>query len=174
MSSEKRLIALNIFESEVPPLKSSLPSNALFEKSCFSTQQTQKSFSMIASATFMRSAVSEKRSARARASMMATLFTRSSPQAALPRHKSIHTKARVLQETSLLLWRETAPQCINLPRSNISFPKVSKGLNHERRFTLQACHRFRPGMLKKNAPPANLHFLIWAICQINDLRGHLR
>src|SRR5207237_148179 len=88
MSSEKRLIALNIFESEVPPLKSSLPSNALFEKSCFSTQQTQKSFSMIASATFMRSAVSEKRSARARASMMATLFTRSSPQAALPRHKS--------------------------------------------------------------------------------------
>src|SRR5438034_307734 len=32
MSSEKRLIALNIFESEVPPLKSSLPSNALFEK----------------------------------------------------------------------------------------------------------------------------------------------
>src|SRR6266702_7217689 len=32
MSSEKRLIALNIFESEVPPLKSSLPSTALFEK----------------------------------------------------------------------------------------------------------------------------------------------
>src|SRR6266516_1748311 len=32
MSSEKRLIALNIFESEVPPLKSSLPSNALFER----------------------------------------------------------------------------------------------------------------------------------------------
>ena len=42
-------MAWNIFESDVPPLKRSRPERASIEKSCFSTQHTQKSFSIMAS-----------------------------------------------------------------------------------------------------------------------------
>src|ERR1035438_8714073 len=64
MSSENRFMAWKIFDSEVPPLKRSRPDSASIEKSCFRTQQTQKSFSTIASDRPLRSAVSANNSAR--------------------------------------------------------------------------------------------------------------
>src|ERR1035438_1481373 len=80
MSSEKRLIAWKIFDSEVPPLKRRRPDRASIEKSCFSTQQTQKSFSTMASDRPFRSAVSANSSARSLAGIRAILFKPSSPQ----------------------------------------------------------------------------------------------
>src|ERR1019366_819138 len=88
MSSEKRFIAWNILESDVPPLNRSLPEKSSIEKSCFSTQQTQKSFSIMASGKTFRSAVSANRSARSRADIWATLFTLFSPRSFSPLHKS--------------------------------------------------------------------------------------
>src|ERR1700728_84879 len=88
MSSENRLIAWNIFDSDVPPLKRRRPVKASIEKSCFSIQQTQKSFSIMASGKAFRSAVSVNKSARSRAGIWATLFTRFSPRSFSPLHKS--------------------------------------------------------------------------------------
>src|SRR5580700_5786888 len=88
MSSENRLIAWNILERDVPPLKRSRPERASIEKICFSTQQTQKSFSIMASGKTFRSAVSANKSARSRAGIWATLFTRFSPRSFSLLHRS--------------------------------------------------------------------------------------
>jgi len=61
-------------------LKRSRSDRASIEKSCFRTQQTQKSFSTIASGKSLRSAVSANNSARVLAGILATLFKPSSPQ----------------------------------------------------------------------------------------------
>src|SRR5271165_3833900 len=90
---------MSIFDSDVPPLKRSRPVRASIEKSCFSIQQTQKSFSIMASGRAFRAAVSANKSARSRAGIWATLFTRFSPRYFSPLHKSNpHRIARPLQD----------------------------------------------------------------------------
>ena len=51
MSSEKRWMAPNTFDRDVPPLKSNRSLNCSMVKICFSVQQTQRSFSTTASET---------------------------------------------------------------------------------------------------------------------------
>src|SRR5262245_27046032 len=92
MSSEKRSIALNTFESEVPPLKRSRPLNSSIEKSWLSIQQTQKSFSTRASGKPNLFAVSVNRSARVLAFSVATLFKQVFRQSSSQSHRSIRLR----------------------------------------------------------------------------------
>jgi hypothetical protein len=88
MSSENRFIAWKTFESDVPPLKRSRPARVSIEKSCFSTQQTQKSFSIMASGRPLRSAVSANTSARLSAGIWAIPFKQPSPRSVSPLRRS--------------------------------------------------------------------------------------
>src|SRR3546814_4253474 len=74
MSSEKRRIAPNALERDVPPLKTKMAASfPCRPKSRFKVQQTQKSFSMIVSTTPRPAPVSPKRAARSVAGRRATL-----------------------------------------------------------------------------------------------------
>src|SRR5258708_4976058 len=74
MSSEKRSMAPNTFDSEVPPLKSSISRKASIVKICLSVQHAQKSFSTMVADKPRWLAVSTKRSALRAASQRAILF----------------------------------------------------------------------------------------------------
>src|SRR5450759_20368 len=76
MSSEKRSIRPNTLDRVVPPLKTILSLSSGSAKSCFSTQQTQKSFSIAAGLMARRAAVSRKSSRRSAARSRATLSMR--------------------------------------------------------------------------------------------------
>jgi len=73
MSSEKRSIRPNTFDREVPPLKTILSLKLGSAKSCLSTQQTQKSFSITAGLMPRLAADSRKSSLRSAAVSRATL-----------------------------------------------------------------------------------------------------
>src|SRR3546814_10443050 len=74
MSSEKRRIAPNALERDVPPLKTKMAASfPCRPKSRFKVQQTQKSFSMVLSTTPRPAPVSPKRAARSVAGRRATL-----------------------------------------------------------------------------------------------------
>lgn len=74
MSSEKRRIAPNALDSDVPPLKTRAAASWRCRlNSRFNVQQTQKSFSMIVLATPRPAPVSPKRAARSSAGSLATL-----------------------------------------------------------------------------------------------------
>src|SRR5947208_8039114 len=74
MSSEKRRIAPNAFDKDVPPLKIRVGASLFgISKRRFRVQQTQKSFSMTVLATPRAAPVSPKSAARSEASRRATL-----------------------------------------------------------------------------------------------------
>src|SRR3546814_20362331 len=74
MSSEKRRIAPNALERDVPPVRTKMAASFRCRpKSRFKVQQTQKSFSMIVSTTPRPSPVAPKRAARSVAGRRATL-----------------------------------------------------------------------------------------------------
>src|SRR3546814_20705111 len=81
MSSEKRRIAPNALERDVPPLKTKMAASfPCRPKSRFKVQQTQKSFSMIVSTTPRPAPVSPKRAARSVAGRRATLSIEIAPR----------------------------------------------------------------------------------------------
>src|SRR4029077_983150 len=74
MSSEKRRIAPNAFDKDVPPLKIRVGASFFgISKRRFRVQQTQKSFSMTILATPRTAPVSPKSAARSEVSRRATL-----------------------------------------------------------------------------------------------------
>src|ERR1700687_5524398 len=50
---------------------------------------------------------------------------------------------------------------------------MTKSLNHERELSFQPGHRFRASVFEVDASASDQHFVIRAVGQVDDFRGHL-
>ena len=50
---------------------------------------------------------------------------------------------------------------------------MTKRLNHERKLAFKSCHRLRASVFEVDAPTSDQHFIIRAIGQVHNFRGHL-
>src|ERR1039458_107823 len=175
MSSEKRSIRPNTLNRVVPPLNTILSLSSGSAKSCISTQQTQKSFSITAGLIPRRAAVSRKSSRRSVAVSRATLSMRHFLADLLDGGVDPPgSRPRVSEDFLAQLRIKPATNLRNDVRRNPILAGRFQSLDDQTALGSFEAGFFQGSVLKDQRAVANPVRPVGAIGQVNDSCGYLR